>query len=214
MYFNRHVKYQLFLSYFNGTWTFSTDFRKKYSNIESHENPFSGRRVVPCGWTDRQTYMKKLIFTFRYFANAPKNDLVHVERGRTEPQHAATHTTRAHSQILLLLLLLLLLLTAIELSLGDRSPHTSTDKTNKNKYEKHFTTHQGVKGSAWTTRVLRTEIKKHIPNDNCLGYVCSAYRPKCKSQFITIHNVRTTTTTIWETSTEKLWNMYFILQLI
>jgi len=33
-----------------------------------------------------------------------------------------------------LLLLLLLLLTAIELSLGGSSPHTSTDKTNKNKY--------------------------------------------------------------------------------
>jgi hypothetical protein len=32
------------------------------------------------------------------------------------------------------LLLLLLLLTAIELSLGDSSPYTSTDKTNKNKY--------------------------------------------------------------------------------
>jgi hypothetical protein len=33
-----------------------------------------------------------------------------------------------------LLLLLLLLLTAIELSHGDSSPYTSTDKTNKNKY--------------------------------------------------------------------------------
>jgi hypothetical protein len=31
-------------------------------------------------------------------------------------------------------LLLLLLLTAIELSLSDSSPYTSTDKTNKNKY--------------------------------------------------------------------------------
>jgi hypothetical protein len=37
---------------------------------------------------------------------------------------------------LILLLLLLLLLTAIELSLGGSSPYTSTDKTNKNKYEK------------------------------------------------------------------------------
>jgi len=35
---------------------------------------------------------------------------------------------------LLLLLLLLLLLTAIELSLDDSSPYTSTDKTYKNKY--------------------------------------------------------------------------------
>ena len=31
-------------------------------------------------------------------------------------------------------LLLLLLLTAIEFSLGDSSPYTSTEKTNKNKY--------------------------------------------------------------------------------
>ena len=36
--------------------------------------------------------------------------------------------------IILLLLLLLLLLTSIEFSLGGSSPHTSTDKTNKNKY--------------------------------------------------------------------------------
>jgi hypothetical protein len=35
---------------------------------------------------------------------------------------------------LLLLLLLLLLFTVIELSPGDSSPYTSTDKTNKNKY--------------------------------------------------------------------------------
>ena len=33
-----------------------------------------------------------------------------------------------------LLLLLLLLFNAIELSLGGRSPYTSTDNTNKNKY--------------------------------------------------------------------------------
>jgi hypothetical protein len=36
--------------------------------------------------------------------------------------------------LLLLPLLLLLLLSAIEFSLGGSSPHTSTDKTNKNKY--------------------------------------------------------------------------------
>jgi hypothetical protein len=35
--------------------------------------------------------------------------------------------------LLLLLLLLLLVLPAIERSLGDSSPYTSTDKTNKNK---------------------------------------------------------------------------------
>jgi len=28
---------------------------EKYSNIEFHENPPNGNRVVPCGRTDRQT---------------------------------------------------------------------------------------------------------------------------------------------------------------
>jgi hypothetical protein len=67
--FGLHVKYALFLSDFNGTWTFSTDFSKKYSNIEFHENALSGSRVVPCGRTD----LTKLIVAFRNFAKAPKN---------------------------------------------------------------------------------------------------------------------------------------------
>jgi len=77
---------------------FLDTFSKKYSNIEFHENLSSCRRVFPCERTERQTYMKKLIFAFRYFTNAPKNDLVHMERVRIEPQHAAIHTTCAHSQ--------------------------------------------------------------------------------------------------------------------
>jgi len=28
---------------------------EKYSDIKFHENPSSGSRVVPCGWTDRWT---------------------------------------------------------------------------------------------------------------------------------------------------------------
>jgi hypothetical protein len=28
---------------------------EKYSNIKFHENPSSGNRVVPCGWTDGRT---------------------------------------------------------------------------------------------------------------------------------------------------------------
>jgi hypothetical protein len=45
----------------------------KYWNIEFHENPSSGIRVVPCGRTDGQTDMTKLIVAFCNFSNAPKN---------------------------------------------------------------------------------------------------------------------------------------------
>ena len=48
-------------------------FSKKISNVKFHQNPSSGIRVVPCGWTDRQTDMTKLAVAFRNFANAPKN---------------------------------------------------------------------------------------------------------------------------------------------
>jgi hypothetical protein len=56
---------------------------KKYSNIKFHENLFSGKRVVPCGRTDkrtdRRTNMTKLIVTLRNFANEPNN--VHISLG-------------------------------------------------------------------------------------------------------------------------------------
>jgi hypothetical protein len=45
---------------------------ENYSNIKFHENPTNGSGVVPCGRTDRQTDMTKLIVAFRNFANAPK----------------------------------------------------------------------------------------------------------------------------------------------
>jgi len=52
---------------------FSTNVFEKYSNfIKCHENPSSGSRVVPCGQTDRQTDMTKLIVAFRNCANAPE----------------------------------------------------------------------------------------------------------------------------------------------
>ena len=56
----------------------------KYSNINFHENPSSGSRVVPCGRTGRQTDrqtdrqtqrrtdMSQLTVAFRNLANAPK----------------------------------------------------------------------------------------------------------------------------------------------
>jgi hypothetical protein len=51
---------------------FSGQRFEKYSNIEFHENPFSGCRVfLADGRTDRQRDMT-IILAFRYFANAPK----------------------------------------------------------------------------------------------------------------------------------------------
>jgi len=67
MFTGLHAKYTLFLSDFNETYIFSTDFRKK-SNIKFHENPSSGSRVVPCGRMD----MTKLIVAFCNFAKTPK----------------------------------------------------------------------------------------------------------------------------------------------
>jgi hypothetical protein len=46
-------------------------FFEKSSNVQFHENPSSGSRVVPCGRTD----MTKLIAAFRNFAQAPKKHL-------------------------------------------------------------------------------------------------------------------------------------------
>jgi len=56
MYIGLRVKQSLFLSDFNETRIFSTDFRK-YPNVKFHENPFNGNWVVPCGrQTDRKTW--------------------------------------------------------------------------------------------------------------------------------------------------------------
>ena len=56
---------------------FSRQILEKDTNIKFHQNPSSGRGVVPCGRAggqrDRQTNMTKLIATFRNFVNMPKN---------------------------------------------------------------------------------------------------------------------------------------------
>jgi len=49
-----HVKSKL-LSDLNGTWIFSTDFRKIIT-CQIKENPPSGSQVVPCGRTEKQTW--------------------------------------------------------------------------------------------------------------------------------------------------------------
>jgi hypothetical protein len=51
---------------------FSRQIYEKYSNIKCYENPSSVNPVVPCGQTDGQTDMTKLIVAFRHFANAPE----------------------------------------------------------------------------------------------------------------------------------------------
>ena len=68
MYICLHVKYLFFLSDFNETWIYSTDFQKKSLNMNFHENLPSGSRVVPCGQTD----MTKQTAAFHNFVNMPK----------------------------------------------------------------------------------------------------------------------------------------------
>jgi hypothetical protein len=47
-------------------------FWNKYSNIRFHENSSDGSRVVPCGKTDGQRDMTKLVVAFRNFVTTPK----------------------------------------------------------------------------------------------------------------------------------------------
>jgi len=54
---------------------FSWQIFEKFSILKFHENPSIGRRVVPCGYTDRRTDMTKLIVALRNFANAPNMGL-------------------------------------------------------------------------------------------------------------------------------------------
>jgi hypothetical protein len=46
---------------------FSGNISEKYSNIQFHENLYSGSRVIPCGRTDGHTDMTKIIAAFRNF---------------------------------------------------------------------------------------------------------------------------------------------------
>jgi hypothetical protein len=66
-----HVQYRSLWADFSETWLFLTDFRQ-ISKYQFHENPSGGsRRVAPCGRTDRQTDMTKLIDAFHNLAKAP-----------------------------------------------------------------------------------------------------------------------------------------------
>ena len=58
-------------------------FSKQYSDIEFRENPSSGSRVVPCGWTDRH----KLFVALHNFAEAPKIRIFHVSPHKMNSVH-------------------------------------------------------------------------------------------------------------------------------
>ena len=72
------------------TLEFSRQIFEKCSNINCHENPSSGSRIVPRGRTDGQTDVTKLILDFRTFANAPKNIRAYTNRNRrTQKKYCA-----------------------------------------------------------------------------------------------------------------------------
>ena len=74
MYTGIHVKHPLFLSDRNGTWIFSTDFRKILKNQISRKSDQlrqSGSMRTD-ERTDGRPEMTKLIVAFRNFANGPK----------------------------------------------------------------------------------------------------------------------------------------------
>jgi hypothetical protein len=52
IYIGVQVKCPLFLTDFNQTCIFSTDFFEQYSNTKFREAPSRGSQVVPCGQTD------------------------------------------------------------------------------------------------------------------------------------------------------------------
>jgi len=55
---------------------FSRQLLEKYTHIKFCDNLSNGSRVVPCGRTDGQTDMTKLIGTSRNFANVPQNYVI------------------------------------------------------------------------------------------------------------------------------------------
>jgi len=70
MYIGLNAKYPLFLSGFNETWIFSTDFRK----VLKYEISWESVQLQPSCYTrtERQTDMTKLAVAVRNFVNAPK----------------------------------------------------------------------------------------------------------------------------------------------
>jgi hypothetical protein len=71
LYMGIHVKHGLFLSDFNKTWIFSTDFRKILKCQISWKS-LQWERSFPYGQTERHTDMMNLTVVFRSFSNASK----------------------------------------------------------------------------------------------------------------------------------------------
>jgi len=63
MYIRLNVKYLLFLSDCNQKRILQTDVRK-ILNIKFNKNPSSGRRVVPCGQTEKRTDITRITDAF------------------------------------------------------------------------------------------------------------------------------------------------------
>jgi hypothetical protein len=70
-----NVKYPVFLIEFYETWIFTTNFRKKNTQISNlvKIRPVGTELFHAGGQIDGQTDIKKLIATYRNFANAPKH---------------------------------------------------------------------------------------------------------------------------------------------
>ena len=78
-----HVKYLLFLSDFDETWIFSTDFRKKKAHISNSIKirPVGAELFHAGGWKDGQrAQMTKLIVAFRNFSKEYKIVLISLLR--------------------------------------------------------------------------------------------------------------------------------------
>jgi hypothetical protein len=65
------AKNPLFLSDFNKTLIFFTDFQEILVYHIPYKNPSSGSQAVPCGWTD-VTETMNLTVAFNDFVNTPK----------------------------------------------------------------------------------------------------------------------------------------------
>jgi hypothetical protein len=103
MYIGLHVKYQTYLSEFNETWIFCTDFRK----ISKYQMSRKSIQWEPsCSiWKDGQMNMSNLIVMFRNFVNASKTDWTrnalnnYEQRNRAKRGFQQRVMTQAISQV-------------------------------------------------------------------------------------------------------------------